>query len=74
MSRPPLAVVIPARLEAERLPLLLADLQQGPAGLVRETIVVDSSPEPDTAAVARQAGAQVLRSEANRDALHSYSC
>ena len=66
MSRPPLSVVIPARLEAERLPLLLADLQQGPAGLVRETFVVDSSPEPDTAAVARLAGAQVLRSEANR--------
>ena len=66
MSRPPLSVVIPARLEAERLPLLLADLQQGPAGLVRETFVVDSSPEADTAAVARLAGAQVLRSEANR--------
>ena len=66
MSRPPLAVVIPARLEAERLPLLLADLQQAPTGLVRETIVVDSSPEPDTAAVAQRAGAQVLRSGANR--------
>jgi len=66
MNRPSLTVVIPARQEAQRLPLLLADLQQAPPDLVTETIVVDSSPDPETAAVAQLAGAQVVRSQANR--------
>ena len=42
MSRgPQLAVVIPVRNEAQRLPLLLADLARAPAGLVGERVVVD---------------------------------
>ena len=66
MKRPSLAVVIPARQEAQRLPLLLADLQQAPLGLETELIVVDSSADPGTADVAQLAGAQVIRCAANR--------
>src|SRR6056300_1278046 len=66
MKRPSLAVIIPARQEAQRLPLLLADLQQAPLGLETELIVVDSSPDPGTADVAQLAGAQVIRCAANR--------
>ena len=61
-----LAVIIPARQEAQRLPLLLADLQQAPLGLETKLIVVDSSPDQGTADVAQLAGAQVIRCTANR--------
>jgi len=62
---PPLAVVIPARNEAARLPSLLADLARAPE-LVREIWVVDGGSDDGTAAVARLAGARVLRSPPNR--------
>jgi rSAM/selenodomain-associated transferase 2 len=61
----PLAVVIPARDEAARLPALLADLARAP-GLVREICVVDGGSTDRTALVARLAGARVLRSTPNR--------
>jgi rSAM/selenodomain-associated transferase 2 len=61
----PLAVVIPARNEAARLPALLADLARAPA-LVRETCVVDGGSDDHTAAVARLAGARVLCTSPNR--------
>ena len=62
---PPLAVVIPARNEAPRLPLLLADLARAP-GLIAECVVVDGGSSDATAAVAQLAGARVLRSPAGR--------
>jgi len=55
----PLAVVIPARNEAPRLPSLLADLAEAP-WLVREVWVVDGTSSDATRAVARLAGAQVV--------------
>ena len=63
---PSLAVVIPVRNEARRLPLLLADLAQAPAGLVRELVVVDAGSSDGTPELAQLAGAQVLHSPANR--------
>ena len=65
MTLPPLAVVIPAYQEAARLPGLLAQLAQAPH-LVAEVVVVDAGSDDATVLVARLAGAQVLRSEANR--------
>jgi rSAM/selenodomain-associated transferase 2 len=65
MTGPPLAVVIPARQEALRLPGLLAQLAQAPQ-LVGEVVVVDAGSEDATALVASLAGARVLRSGANR--------
>jgi rSAM/selenodomain-associated transferase 2 len=64
---PPLAVVIPARDEARRLPLLLADLARAPA-LVREIWVVDGGSGDGTARVAALAGARLLRAAPNRGA------
>lgn len=61
----PLAVVIPARNEAARLPSLLADLALAPH-LVREVCVVDGASWDGTAAVARLAGAEVVHGPANR--------
>ena len=63
---PSLAVVIPVRNEARRLPLLLADLAQAPAGLVRELVVVDAGSSDGTPELAQLAGARVLHSPANR--------
>ncbi len=54
-----LSVVIAARNEAPRLPLLLADLAAG-AELVGEILVVDGASSDATARVAALAGAQVL--------------
>lgn len=54
-----LSVVIPCLNEAERLPLLLADLQRWPGPL--EVIVVDSASSDGSAAVARIAGALCLQ-------------
>jgi len=65
MTGPPLAVVIPARQEAARLPGLLAQLALAPQ-LVAEVVVVDADSDDATALVARLAGAMVLRSGANR--------
>jgi glycosyltransferase involved in cell wall biosynthesis len=65
MTGPPLAVVIPARQEAARLPGLLAQLAQAPR-LVGEVVVVDAGSDDATALVARLAGARVLGSVANR--------
>ena len=62
----PLAVVIPARREACRLPALLADLALAPAALVAETVVVDGGSDDGTAVVARLGGARVIASPANR--------
>ena len=47
MTGPPLAVVIPARQEALRLPGLLAQLAQAPQ-LVGEVVVVDAGSEDAT--------------------------
>ena len=63
---PQLAVVIPVRNEAQRLPLLLADLARAPAGLVGERVVVDGGSDDGSAHLARLAGATVLHSPANR--------
>ena len=54
-----IAVVIAVRNEAERLPLLLADLHQGELPLA-ELVVVDGSSTDATATVARLAGARVV--------------
>jgi rSAM/selenodomain-associated transferase 2 len=61
----PLAVVIPARDEAARLPALLADVARAP-WLVGEICVVDGGSADATARVARLAGARVLRAAPNR--------
>ena len=62
----PLAVVIPARHEAERLPLLLADLAAAPPGLIAELVVVDGGSTDATARAAGLAGARVLRTPPGR--------
>jgi rSAM/selenodomain-associated transferase 2 len=54
-----IAVVIAVRNEAERLPLLLADLQKGELPLA-ELVVVDGASSDATALVARLAGARVV--------------
>jgi rSAM/selenodomain-associated transferase 2 len=64
---PPLAVVIPARNEAARLPALLADLALAPE-LVREIWVVDGGSGDGTATAAALAGARLLRRPPNRGA------
>lgn len=62
---PGISVVIAARNEASRLPLLLADLAAG-WELVKEIVVVDGSSADATARVAALAGAQVLASPPGR--------
>ncbi|MFM9042043.1 MAG: TIGR04283 family arsenosugar biosynthesis glycosyltransferase [Vulcanococcus sp.] len=66
MSQAVLAVVIPALNESRRLPALLADLSLAPAGLIHELVVVDGGSVDATPAIARLAGARLIRSEANR--------
>ncbi|MFN9629534.1 MAG: TIGR04283 family arsenosugar biosynthesis glycosyltransferase [Cyanobacteriota bacterium] len=61
----PLAVVIPARNEAARLPALLADLARAPE-LVGEIWVVDGGSADATATAARLGGARLLRAPPNR--------
>ncbi|MBM5799960.1 MAG: glycosyltransferase [Cyanobacteria bacterium K_DeepCast_35m_m2_023] len=63
----PVAVVIPARHEASRLPLLLADLGRAPQ-LLATVIVVDGGSGDGTVVAARLAGAQVLHAQPNRGA------
>ena len=60
-----IAVVIAVRNEAERLPLLLADLQHGELPLA-ELVVVDGASSDATAMVARLAGASVVRGAPSR--------
>ena len=55
-----LAVVIPALQEAQRLPLLLADLAADD-DLVRELVVVDGGSSDATATIAMLGGARLLR-------------
>lgn len=62
---PPIAVVIPARQEARRLPALLADLERAP-WLIAERVVVDGDSADHTTAVAALAGARVLRAQPGR--------
>ena len=62
---PPIAVVISARNEAPRLPLLLADLAAAPQ-LVGEIVVVDGASDDATARVAALAGAAVQASPPGR--------
>jgi rSAM/selenodomain-associated transferase 2 len=61
----PLAVVIPARNEAHRLPFLLADLASAPA-CVGEICLVDGESSDGTARVGRLGGAQVLQTPPSR--------
>ncbi len=64
-GRPPLlGVVIPTLDEAERLPLLLADLERLP--VPHRTVVVDGGSRDGTRAIARSAGVEVLHSEPGR--------
>jgi glycosyltransferase involved in cell wall biosynthesis len=60
-----LAVVIAVRNEAERLPLLLADLHQGELPLA-ELVVVDGSSTDATTMVAQLAGACIVRGAPSR--------
>ena len=60
-----LAVVIPARNEAGRLPLLLADLARG-SSLLAECIVVDGGSSDGTPQLASLAGARVIHAAAGR--------
>ena len=62
----PLSVVIPTLQEAERLPLLLADLAAAAPGLIAECVVVDGGSLDGTAALAQQAGATTLHCEPGR--------
>ena len=59
-KRPRVGLVIPALNEEQALPLVLEDL---PGGLVDILVVVDNGSEDGTAAVARRAGALVVREE-----------
>lgn len=61
-----LAVVIPALDEAERLPLLLADLAVAPPGLIAEVLVVDGGSGDGSDRLARFGGARLLRSSPGR--------
>jgi rSAM/selenodomain-associated transferase 2 len=65
LRSPPIAVVIAARNEAPRLPLLLADLAAAPQ-LVGEIVVVDGASDDATARVAALAGAAVQASPPGR--------
>ena len=58
MPPPRISVIIPAHNEARAIGLVLAEI---PARLVQEVIVVDNNSTDDTGAVARAAGATVLR-------------
>ena len=62
---PPISVVIAARNEAPRLPLLLADLAAAPE-LVAEVLVVDGASTDATVRVAAMAGARVLANTPGR--------
>lgn len=65
LPRAPIAVVIPARSEAGRLPALLADLAAAPE-LIAERVVVDGASPDATPAVAALAGARVVHAQPGR--------
>jgi len=56
-----LSVVLPARDEAAGLPAVLAGLRAALGGIAHEVIVVDDGSADATGAIAREAGARVLR-------------
>lgn len=58
---PSLSIIIPARNEAENLRRLLPSLRAGRYGGEREIIVVDDDSSDETAVVAREYGARVIR-------------
>lgn len=62
----PLAVVIPCLQEAQRLPLLLADLAAAPPGLIAEQLVVDGGSTDGSGSLASLAGAHGIRSAPGR--------
>ena len=62
----PLAVVIPCLQEAQRLPLLLADLATAPPGLIAERVVVDGGSRDGSGALASLAGARWIRCNPGR--------
>ena len=62
----PLAVVIPCLEEADRLPLLLADLATAPRGLIAECLVVDGGSSDGSGNLAQLAGARLLHSPLGR--------
>jgi len=62
----PLAVVIPCLEEADRLPLLLADLAAATPGLIAECLVVDGGSSDGSGTLAQLAGARLLRSARGR--------
>jgi rSAM/selenodomain-associated transferase 2 len=62
----PLAVVIPCLEEADRLPLLLADLATAPRGLIAECLVVDGGSSDGSGNLAQLAGARLLHSPRGR--------
>ncbi len=66
MSGASLAVVVPSFNEAARLPLLLADLAAGPAGLIAELVVVDGGSRDGTPQLAGLGRAQVIHTMASR--------
>ena len=65
MAAPCLSVLIPARQEASRLPLLLADLAAA-SGLVKEVVVVDGDSRDGTPDLVRLPGARLLASPPGR--------
>jgi rSAM/selenodomain-associated transferase 2 len=62
---PPLSVVVPVLDEAQRLPALLAQLQQA-SELVAEVLVVDGGSRDASRTIAALAGAQLLRQSGGR--------
>ena len=65
LNRLPLSVVVPVLNEAQRLPALLAQLQQA-SELVGEVLVVDGGSEDASRSIAALAGAQLLRQSGGR--------
>jgi rSAM/selenodomain-associated transferase 2 len=60
MAGPPLSIVIPALDAAASLPAVLAALEEGRAGLVRDVTVVDGGSGDDSVALARAWGARAI--------------
>ena len=65
LNQLPLSVVVPGLNEAQRLPALLAQLQQA-SDLVGEVLVVDGGSEDASRSIAALAGARLLRQSGGR--------